>query len=359
MIQRLRVDHCNLAVCPGNFILQRQLEGRVGPGGEMTGKRSRWGAEQVSYWQSYSDMMAALLIIFILIIAITMAIYRQKNTELEDATVKLNTTRQELENSQNDLKNSQSELETATAHAVMTQEELEAAYAQLEEARGDIEDANAQLRETKSELRDIVGIRTDIIGELQEKFNNSSMQVNPQTGSITFSSDVLFKTGSAQLSEESKDILKEAIPTYLGVLMQEEFRDYIAEIIIEGHTDTTGGYELNMNLSHDRAYAVAKYCLQSGNGLDKDQIEALRKVLTVNGRSYMDPIYKEGSDEVDLAASRRVEIKFRLRENEMIEKIEEVLESGSAADEGETIDSEDIAAGENNRENGSAEEGEN
>ena len=53
--------------------------------------------------------------------------------------------------------------------------------------------------------------------------------------------------------------------------------------------------------------------------------------MTVNGKSCSMPIYKKdtsGSDtsEVDMAASRRVEIKFRLKEDEMIEKIAAILE---------------------------------
>lgn len=43
-------------------------------------RNSRKGREafsEHSYWQSYSDMMAALLLGFILIIAITLAIYKQ------------------------------------------------------------------------------------------------------------------------------------------------------------------------------------------------------------------------------------------------------------------------------------------
>ena len=40
---------------------------------------------------------------------------------------------------------------------------------------------------------------------------------------------------------------------------------------------------------------------------------------------FRSPVYKEGTSEVDMAASRRVEIKFRLKEDEMIEKINEVL----------------------------------
>ena len=55
--------------------------------------------------------------------------------------------------------------------------------------------------------------------------------------------------------------------------------------------------------------------------------------MTVNGRSYSEPIYQMNSTEVDMAASRRVEIKFRLKEDEMIEKITEVLNQGAVAEE--------------------------
>jgi len=288
-------------------------------------RRSHFGDDQVSYWQSYSDMMAALLIIFILIIAITMAIYKQKNNELDKSTANLNAALAALEISQQDLKNSQDELADANEFAAMTAQELQEAYAKLAKARGEVEDSQKELEETRGELQNIVGIRTDIIAQLTERFDDSSMKVDPQTGSITFSSDVLFDTGSAKLSEESKDVLAEAIPTYLGVLMQDEYRDYIAEIIIEGHTDTTGSYDLNLDLSYDRANAVAHYCLSEESGLDDEQTEKLRKVLTVNGRSYMNPVY-DGDGEVDLDASRRVEIKFRLKENEMIDKIQKILE---------------------------------
>lgn len=279
-----------------------------------------------SYWQSYSDMMAALLLIFILIIAVTLAIYKQKRTDLEEAQLQLNSTRTELEASEAELQKSLKELEEAYARATMTQDELDAAYLEIDEAR-------AELNATKSELQDIVGIRTDIIGELQNRFSNSSMKVDPQTGSITFSSDVLFKYNSATLTADSKTTLKEIIPMYLGVLLQDNFRPYIAEIIIEGHTDTDGDYQSNMTLSYNRANSVAKFCMKTDNGLTQDQIGQLQKLLTVNGRSYSNPIYKMNSTEVDMASSRRVEIKFRLKEDEMIEKITEVLNQKEAVSE--------------------------
>lgn len=302
-------------------------------------KKGKAAFTEPSYWQSYSDMMAALLLIFILIIAITLAIYKQKRNDLEEAQIQLSVTQSELEASKADLeasradleaskvdlqaseeelRNSLKELEEAYAKATMTQEELDAAYLEIDEAK-------AELNATRSELQNIIGIRTDIIGELQTRFSNSSMKVDAQTGSITFSSDVLFRYNSATLTSESKATLKEIIPMYLGVLLQDNFRPYIAEIIIEGHTDTDGDYQSNMTLSYNRANSVAKFCMDSENGLSGQQIEMLQKLMTVNGRSFSNPIYEDGGEKVNMAASRRVEIKFRLKEDEMIEKISEVL----------------------------------
>ncbi len=309
-------------------------------------RRKRAVYAEESYWQSYSDMMAALLLIFILIIAITLGIYKQKTidldmtkdeldaaslalqiaseeldeayAELDLAKIDLEDYRLEIEASKTELENSLIKLQDAYAAAAMTKEELDAAYLEIDNAK-------AELAYTKTELKNIVGIRTDIIGELQSKFNNSSMKVDPQNGSISFSSDVLFDYGKATLTKESQSTLKEVIPMYLEVLLQDNYKDYIAEIIIEGHTDTSGTYRTNMELSTNRATSVAEFCLNKQNGLDEVQIESLQKVLTVNGRSYSAPIYKENSTEIDMVASRRVEIKFRLKEDEMIKKIEEIL----------------------------------
>ncbi len=317
-------------------------------------RRNREAFSEHSYWQSYSDMMAALLLIFILIIAITLAIYKQKTTdlditrqELDAAQIELNAAQEQLELAMVDLENSRleieksnqdlalslAELQQAYDQAALTQQELNNAYLEIQNAQNELTFAQNELEATKSELQNIVGIRTDIIGALQSTFNNSSMEVDAQTGSITFSSDVLFKYGSATLTAASQEALKEIIPMYLDVLLQDQYRNYIAEIIIEGHTDTDGSYQSNMELSYNRANAVAKFCQDTRNGLTAEEIEQLQQLLTVNGRSYSDPIYLKDESgnvagKIDMTASRRVEIKFRLKEDEMIEKIAAILNQG-------------------------------
>lgn len=301
-------------------------------------RRNKEAFAEHSFWQSYSDMMAALLLIFILIIAITLAIYRQKTNDLEQTQLDLNAALAELESARLDLENSRIEIELSNQELAASLAELKQAYDQaaltqeeLNKAYLEIEDAQKELETTRNELQDIVGVRTDIIGALQDAFNNSTaMTVDAQTGSITFSSDVLFRYNSSTLTQSSRNTLRDVIPAYLKVLLQDQYRDYIAEIIIEGHTDTDGDYNSNLELSSDRAREVAKFCLNEKNGLSKTQIEQLQDLLTVNGRSFSEPVYipdasGQPTDRVDMAASRRVEIKFRLKEDEMIEKITEIL----------------------------------
>ncbi len=288
-------------------------------------RKNREPFREQSYWQSYSDMMAALLLFFILITAVTMTVYRKKTTDLEQTQKELNLARDKMELVMADLEKSNEELtlsleqlQQAYDQEALTQEELKKAYLEIEASK-------AELALTKGELQNIVGIRTDIIHSLQNIFDESSMKVDAQTGSITFSSDVLFRYNSSTLTAQSQKTLKQVIPMYLSVLLQEQYRDYIAEIIIEGHTDTDGTYQSNMELSYNRAYSVASFCLKEKNGLNKQQIEQLQHILTVNGRSYSDPVYAQNSNAIDMAASRRVEIKFRLKEDEMIEKIAEII----------------------------------
>ncbi|MCR5338805.1 MAG: OmpA family protein [Lachnospiraceae bacterium] len=314
-------------------------------------RKSREAFAEHSYWQSYSDMMAALLLIFVLIIAMTLAIYKKKTTDLENtrmqlasATSELETTMQALENSRAEIEakseslaNSLLELQEMYEQAALTDEELNEAYLKIAQTQSDLNSAyleiaqmQSELATTRSELQSIIGIRTDLIGELQNQFNNSTMAVDAQTGSITFSSDVLFSVDSSTLTASSKKELSEVIPKYLSVLLQDSYRENISEIIIEGHTDTNGSYAYNMELSYERAKAVADFCLGPANGLTEDQIARLQELLTVNGKSYSDPVYvtdSEGNNtaEIDMDASRRVEIKFRLKEEEMMKRIGDVL----------------------------------
>ena len=250
------------------------------------------------YWQSYSDMMAALLLMFVLIMALTLLqslrTFEEKNADLEKQQITIEAQQKELDKQR---------------------EILEAQELNLEEVKGEL-----------GELTKMVGVKTEIIEALKEEFKGSALTVNvdEQTGAITFDTGIFFTVDSAAIRQEGAAFLNSFVPQYLSVLLSEEYRDLIAEIIVEGHTDLDGSYMYNLDLSQRRAFAVAEFCLEKNSGLESEQIEILRNILTANGRSFSNPVYDQNGD-IDSDASRRVVFKFRLKDEEMIDAIQELL----------------------------------
>ena len=108
--------------------------------------------------------------------------------------------------------------------------------------------------------------------------------------------------------------------------MHSDYSDYIAEIIIEGHTDTQGAYMYNLELSQKRALSVCKYCLDIISEDDRFDSDYIRSITTANGRSWSNPIYS-ADGKIDMDASRRVEFKFTLKDDEMINKMKDIFEN--------------------------------
>lgn len=70
-------------------------------------------------------------------------------------------------------------------------------------------------------------------------------------------SDVLFAFDSARLKPEAREYLQHAVPT-----INKWAKGYT--VVIEGHTDSTGSFGYNMNLSRERARAVKRALIELG-----------------------------------------------------------------------------------------------
>lgn len=212
-------------------------------------RRKRFRAQEeepTSFWQSYSDLMAAMLLMFILIMILALA-------------------------------------ET-----------------------GKYEKSYKKADDTK----------TAITKDLLEEFENDDIvTVDKGTGIITFDEGLLFDTNESELIESNKKLLSEKLKKYFNILLSDKYYNIIDEIIIEGYTDDTGEYMHNLKLSQDRAFEVAKYCLEN-NVIEKEDIPLAKIKLTAVGRAdnklitrHRGNIYSE--EEQD--KSRRVEIRFTVK----------------------------------------------
>ncbi len=328
--------------------------------------RRRPGGSSVQ-WLSFSDLMSALLLIFILIMfyimyqyfdmyEISMAeIARQQydldqanasldeqRTKLTDAEaqmvaqqIRLNAAQADLEDAQSILSAQQEELNSAQSllqekedEIAAQKEQLDALSIQLGDQQTQIDAQQRALDDQQQQLEALVGLRTRIITSLSDalKAANISAQVDPTNGSIALESDVLFELGKYDLSDRGERFIDRFLPVYLDVLFSDEYRAYVSEIIIEGHTDSLGTYIDNLELSQQRALAVASYVLDDGyHAISADQKRQLRAVATANGRSFSDPVLDANGNE-DMDASRRVVFKFRLTDEQMIQQLKNILE---------------------------------
>ncbi len=225
------------------------------------------------YWISYSDVMAGLIFTFILLLVLIMTEFRHQESQ-----------------------------------AAAQEQQLEQVLQENQEIR--------------REVQQLLGVKEEIIRRLMLEFGDR-IQIDEQTGAITFSDSVLFGYDSRTLSAEGRERLADFIPRYMRVLLSPDFRPHISEIIVEGHTDSTGGYLYNLELSQARARAVVEYIF-SPEFPDFPERTDLQRYLTVNGRSFSQLVLVDGVE--DPQQSRRVEFKFRLKDEEAVRRVQEMLE---------------------------------
>ncbi len=103
--------------------------------------------------------------------------------------------------------------------------------------------------------------------------------------------NIFFDTGKYDVKEESNDALK-VIAEFMNSNPDKKF-------YIVGHTDNVGGFEMNLQLSEDRAKAVVN-ALINNHGVKTEQLKA-------NGIGPLAPI-KSNKDDTGKAKNRRVEI---------------------------------------------------
>lgn len=241
-------------------------------------KRSRKRGQQPKdqeYWLSYSDLMAGLLMVFVLMLLVAAGRYEEERDQIES------------------------------------------------------------LREQVIGVVETMAVRDSIIQDLQQIGNNQLITIDTITGAIRLSdaNAVLFDQNESYLKPQGRVVLTRLARDYLpAVLGNERYLQHLREIVIEGHTNDDGTFLHNVELSQERAYAVLNHFLAQTSGTERSLLE---RYLTARGRSYSEVVCWNGArgfpedcgpSGVDKAASRRIEILFRLDDEEVVREIRNLLD---------------------------------
>lgn len=167
-------------------------------------------------------------------------------------------------------------------------------------------------------------VKTQLYIDLKEEFKGDLKIWNAMIDSTDLSvrfqePSTLFDYNKSDLKPKFIAILNDFFPRYIKVITQKAYKNNIEEIRIEGHTDSSGGYFSNMELSQDRTRSVLEYCLFYTKINNKD-MEWSQFKITANGLSSSHPILdKNGKEMPEL--SRRVEFRIRTNAEKQLEEI--------------------------------------
>lgn len=228
----------------------------------LFGRRSasRPGSQEPEYWLSYSDLMAGLLMAFALMLM-----------------------------------------------AALHQEGRRECQLVVYEATADT-------------MKKLLDTRHRVIRELQARFDAGDRVEVDSAGTVRFAGSLLFDQASAEVSSDGRVELATFARDYFPLLLDDAaFRSQLKRIVVEGHTNDDGSYELNLALSHNRSLAVMEVLLDEAEGYRDD----LERFVTANGRSFADLVrFPDGS--VDKAGSRRIEIQFQMDDRTLAQRVLEL-----------------------------------
>lgn len=316
-------------------------------------RRKKSEDQGFNVWRSYSDMMAGVLLLFVLLMCVTLfqaqksydesiqerdeklALQEEYTLEILAQQAALDEKEGLLQDQDEQLKTQDEKLKDQEALLAQLAAKLKDQEATLNTQQAALDEKTQLLKDQQVQIDQIIGVKADVIEALKKEFasNNINVDIDTQTGALTLESSVLFDYDEAELTEEGKKALQQVLPIYCKVLLQPDYMNYLAEIIIDGYTDTDGDYSYNLYLSQQRSLAVAQYLLDiQGEFLSGDQSKSLQDYLTVNGHSMANPVL-DAQGNVDKDASRRVEVKFRLKDEEMINELNELMSSSAAGEE--------------------------
>ena len=183
----------------------------------------------------------------------------------------------------------------------------------------DVQSERDKLREvavTYNQLRN--DLYTDLEREFRKDFVKWGAEIDKDL-TIRFKEPrVLFGLGEYQLRDKFKQILQDFFPRYVAIITSDKYRDSIIEVRLEGHTSSIwrahsskeDAYFNNMELSQARTRTTLRYILELSQV--SDSLNWLRRHVTANGLSSARLVFDKHGKE-DQQRSQRVE--FRLINN--------------------------------------------
>ena len=174
-------------------------------------------------------------------------------------------------------------------------------------------DVSEQQRKEAERIKDINELMTqlEVAARSDTTFTNVNVNKDYLNPFIDFGPLATFDLGKSQLKDSTKSVLRAYIMKLLSVANTEKGKKWFKQIVVEGYTDNTGTYLNNLDLSLRRSQRLVCVLLDElkpeDASLSAMQKEQVRKLFLVGG-------YSSNSAKSEDALSRRIELKLKFWE---------------------------------------------
>ncbi len=303
--------------------MRRKGSGRVDIAASSDGEQG--------FWPSYADMMSsfALILFFLMLLSYIQNLVTGndlQNTQevLESTRAQLSATLSQVDEAKVNLSKVTGELDKANLTLAEKQEEIDAQQALIDRQGEYLVAANEELVEMRGKMQAVAVMRLSVLEQIRDslvKVMGDSGKVSiGDNGNIILNEGVLFDLGSADIKPESQPMLDQLTAVFIEFMSEGDNARYVDSIVISGHTDNIGTAESNRTLSTMRANSVLGYILTH----DNEQLAPYSQYFCAAGYGLTRPVADNSTDE-GRAANRRIEISITLRDDSVMDIIEDYL----------------------------------
>jgi outer membrane protein OmpA-like peptidoglycan-associated protein len=197
-------------------------------GQRITLRRGSRDDGEKPFWISFADLMTAMMVLFLVALSVALA---QSKAETAKA-------------------------EAARTQAIEAQVRAQATQVKLDKALADLEEEKRR----RNQKRDIYKAQIDAFLDQVAKIvrRHDGVVLDRERHVINFGPRAQFDSGKHDLKLEQANALRRLVPELLVSIQREtdQGSGWLKRVIVEGFTDDTGDYLLNLNLSLQRSQQV-------------------------------------------------------------------------------------------------------
>lgn len=282
-----------------------------------------------NFWPSFTDMIStiALVLFFLMLLSYVQNIITGTNLKTKEEELRL--ANADIQETKKELMILEDQLDELNAEIDEGQRILQLSLIQMSEQQKIIGNSNRELAELRMKLDQAAALRFEVLeavkvsieDELQGFTNNGESVVDiGENGNIILNSSVLFAPSSTVITEDGQALLAKLADAFENILDDDDIRQYIDVIEIQGHTDKRPGMEPNRKLSTDRAASVTDYMASANPNLESKYGE----YIAASGYSEYRPIDPAETEEA-WAQNRRIEIAIGLKDPNLQQMIDDYL----------------------------------